>query len=117
MIYHFPELLLRCLICTVVIECGLACALGVRRPADQAVVALVNVVTNPPLVSVCLLVQFFCGHGVYLAVLIALEMAAWAAEAWFYRTVLRPKMNPLLLSALLNAASYLGGSLLNTYVF
>ena len=59
MISHMPALLLRCLLCTVIIECAAAFILGLRKPDEQLTVALVNVVTNPLLVSICILVQLF----------------------------------------------------------
>ncbi len=117
MILHAPEIMLRCLLCTLVIECGLAFLLGVRSRADQTVVALVNVVTNPLLVGLCLLARFLWGHNFYLAVTAGLELAAFLTEALFYRSLLKSGRNPFLLSAVLNAASYFGGVLLNRFIF
>ena len=117
MIAHMPELLLRCLLCTVVIECAAAFILGLRKPDEQLTVALVNVVTNPLLVSICILVQLFFSRQVYWCVYIGLELAVIVGEALLYRAVLRQKPDPFLLSAILNSASFFIGMLLNRYIF
>ena len=117
MISHMPALLLRCLLCTVIIECAAAFILGLRKPDEQLTVALVNVVTNPLLVSICILVQLFYSKQVYWCVYIGLELAVFIGEALLYRAVLRRKRDPFLLSAILNSASFFIGMLLNRYFF
>ena len=117
MIAHMPELLLRCLLCTVVIECAAAFIMGLRKPDEQLTVALVNIVTNPLLVSICILVQLFCSRQAYWCVYIGLELAVFVGEALLYRSVLRRKRDPFLLSAILNSASFFIGMLLNRYFF
>ena len=117
MIAHMPELLLRCLLCTVVIECAVAFILGLRKRDEQLTVALVNVVTNPLLVSICILVQLFFSRQVYWCAYIGLELAVIVGEALLYRIVLRQKRDPFLLSAILNSASFFIGMLLNRYIF
>ena len=117
MISHMPALLLRCLLCTVIIECAAAFILGLRKPDEQLTVALVNVVTNPLLVSICILVQLFYSKQVYWCVYIGLELAVFIGEALLYRAVLRRKRDPFLLSAILNSASFFIGMLPNRYIF
>ena len=133
----FPLIMLRCLVCTVVIEGVAAFVLGIRRAADQAVVALANVLTNPPLVVSTTLVGLFCGRGAYTVTLIILEVAALLVEALVYRSVMRlgtgsggrfsfftggdvrfaNRFAPIIVSLILNACSYFGGELLNKFVF
>ena len=117
MFSQLPLLLLRCLLLTALIECAVAFLLRLRRPHDLLTVALVNALTNPPLVCISFVVQFFCGHGLYCATVLLLELAAFLTEALFYRSLLGSKPNPFLLSLILNAASWSLGVLLNSFVF
>ena len=111
-----PWVMVRCLVCTVLIECALAWCLGLRSLRAQGTAALVNVMTNPLLVAVTFGAAFFGGRTVYWVALAALETAAVLAEGAVYRAVLRPR-HPFWLSLGLNAASYGIGEILNHFVF
>ena len=134
----FPLIMLRCLVCTVVIEGIAAFVLGIRKPEDQAVVALANVLTNPPLVVSTTLVGMFCGKSAYTVTIIFLEVAAVLIEALVYRRVMRlgagdsdgrfnlfkggdvratKKSAPIVVSLILNCCSYFLGEILNKFVF
>ena len=95
---------------TLAIEVPLAFLFGIRKGTDLLCVALVNVVTNPPLV---LILNLYFLHGTPPWYLIALlEVAAVGVEALFYRKCLsRCPLRPLLFSLILNGISYLGGCL------
>ena len=96
---------------TLVIEVPLAFLFGLRKSTDLLCVALVNVVTNPPLVLILNLCFLHSAPPWYL--IAGLEAAAVAVEALFYRKCLtRCPLHPLLLSLILNGISYLGGCLL-----
>ena len=96
-------------------------AVGVRRPgtprSDLLYVVLVNVMTNPVLVSVTTLILLTCGMRAYYISLSVFETAAFVAEALVYRRTLRAKINPFLLSALLNAVSFFLGNVINRVFF
>ena len=99
---------------TMVIEVGLAVALGVRGWRELLVVALAQVVTNPSVELVCLLV----GWSPHLPLtatawpcLLSAELMAWLAEALLYGYA-HVWHRPWVLSAILNLASFGFGILL-----
>ena len=105
------ESLLLSLGLTLLFELVFAFLLGIRKGKDFLLVALVNVVTNPPLVLILNLLQR--RSLVSLPVILALELTAIAIEWLLYRKRLEyEKLPPLVFSLLLNAISYTGGLLL-----
>ena len=105
--------LLLSLALTLILELAAALLLGIRHRRDLAVVALVNVVTNPLVVLTLNLFLFTAQSAPPWYLTAGLELAAWLAEAFFYRTCLsRKPLDPFLLSLILNSISYLGGLLL-----
>lgn len=105
----------RCLVLTVLIELGTAAALGVRRGRDFANISLVNLLTNPVVVVTSFLVNFFTfGMAKYIVCIVLLEIAAFFTEALIYKkTLYFNRLNPFILSLILNAASYLSGLVVN----
>ena len=102
-----------CLALTILIECALALLLGVRSRHGLMIVLMVNVMTNPLVVSLnCFLTQKY-GMAGYYGSLVVLEAAAFLAEAMIYRRDPPCSRNPFLLSALLNGCSFLAGVALN----
>lgn len=96
---------------TLAIELAVALACGVRNRRDLLLVALANLVTNPMAVYIYILICLFA--PVWRTVgLAALEVAAFAAEGLIYRRYIRfHRINPWLLSLLLNAASFSAGQI------
>jgi hypothetical protein len=111
---------------TIVVELLVAALMGLRSPRDLATVALANILTNPLVVWVLLLVAVlmtgwgFVGSGeslsadfVFAAVLVALEVGAVFVEAWIIRRVTsRDWKRSLAVSAAMNAASLCAGYVL-----
>ncbi len=116
-INNIPLVMLYCLGSTVVIEGLLAFACGVRRRADQWIVLLVNVLTNPLLVSVGYLILFRFGARAYDAATAVLEIAVVFVEGRIYKSFLPDRKHPFLLSLFLNAGSFLIGLGLNALIF
>lgn len=115
MLNNLPFYMLRSLACTLVIEIIFALILGMRKKGDILTVALVNVMTNPLVVSLGFISGFFFGTKVRIICTVFLELFAFASEGIAYRYALRyKKLNPFLLSLLLNAASYLSGFIINS---
>ena len=102
--------MLTALALTVVIEAVFAFVFGVRTKYGQLVVLLANFITNPLLNAVLTVVSFYISPAVYYWFLVPLEIVVVLAEGRIYRTMLHPKINPYLLSFILNAASYFGGA-------
>ena len=95
---------------TVGIEAVFAFCFGLRTRRAQVVVLLANVVTNPLLNSLTTVVSFYLSPSFFYWVLVPLEILVVIAEGYIYRSMLRPNMNPLLLSFLLNCCSYVIGT-------
>lgn len=109
--------MLRALFLTVIIECCTAWVLGVRSMRDQTTVMLANVLTNPLVVSAGAAVQFFMGYEYLLPAVLAMEIAAVAAEGLVYRGRLSAGTHPFMLSMICNLISYTAGEILNRLVF
>lgn len=95
---------------TLVFELAAAGLLGFRGKRDFLLVALVNVLTNPLLGLI--LDGIWLGLGVWPRwyLILPLEIAVVIAEGALYRGRLEyTKMNPYVLSAVLNGISVLGG--------
>ena len=108
--------MLTALALTVVIEAAFAFVLGVRTGRGQLIVLLANVITNPLLNAVLTVVSFYLSPAVYYWFLVPLEVVAVLAEGRIYQTTLRLKLNPYLLSFLLNAASFLFGTAIKHFI-
>ena len=115
-IAELPKVMAWCLTLTLLLEVFAAAALGLRKK-DLLFVVLVNVITNPVLVSATTLICLFYGMRAYYASLVLLEIAAFLTEAFLYRFALKPKINPFLLSLILNVFSAMIGNVINGILF
>ena len=98
--------LLVSLLLTLLLECAFAFVAGARTPRRLLLVALVNVLTNPPVVLLCTLFP----SPLLTA---AMELAAVLTEGLIYRSRADWMRRPFLFSLAVNAFSYLTGLLLN----
>ena len=135
---NFPIVMLRCLLCTVVMECAVAYILGIRNRRDLLTVMLANTMTNPILVAVTTTVALFWGRTPYIITLLLMEIAAVISEAFVYRRVMKmgcgangkkfaifrggdvraaKKWAPIALSLFLNCCSYFGGEIINRLIY
>lgn len=98
---------------TLLLELAVALLFGQRKKA-LLLVALVNILTNPPVVLILNLVTMMTGNSLSWLLIVALELAVVAVEGFIYQKgrLLR-KWNPWLFSMILNTISYLGGCLLS----
>ena len=85
---------------------------GLRGRRELGVVALVNVLTNPPVVLLYHTAVGLLGWNV-LAVAAVLETAAVLVEWRYYRLCSRQLRRPLLFALLANVFSYGAGQLIN----
>lgn len=116
-INDIPLTMLYCLGSTIVIEGALAFLWNVRRAADQLIVLLVNVLTNPLLVSLGYLFLFRFGKTGYNIATAVMEVSVVFVEGWIYKKFLTKQKHPFLLSLSLNAGSFLIGMGLNYLIF
>lgn len=117
LISELPKVMLICLVLTVVMETGGALALKVRKPGDLCMVVLVNILTNPLLVSLTSACSVYLGMRAYHISVAFLELAVVFIEGIIYRRSLRWKGNPFILSLILNAFSFLFGKALGLLIF
>ena len=111
---ELPYIMVRCLLLTIIVETIVAIALGVRNKKDILNIILVNIVTNPIVVSVP--VYFNVRYGVLERniILSILEIATVITEGYVYKKVLNyKKINYFILSLILNIASCLVGIVIN----
>ena len=113
-INDLPMIMLKCLLCTIVIEILIALLCGVRRRKDLLNVVLVNVLTNPIVVSLPVLLGVNLGVRWQIISLVILEVLTLIIEGLIYSKVLDyRKINPYVLSLILNLSSYLIGEVIN----
>jgi hypothetical protein len=100
---------------TIVLEVLGAALLGVRQRSDFMIIILVNIITNPAVVYLTNLAVFLVGQGTpaHYAALLILELSAVITEALLYRKYLSySRIDPWLLSAVLNAFSFAMGRMI-----
>ena len=116
-ITDLPKVMLICLGCTVIIECGVALILGYRKK-DLLNVLLVNFLTNPIVSSVPVFFNYHYGLKARNIVLLILEILTLFVEGFIYVKVLkRRKINGFILSLILNLSSYLLGLVINSIIY
>ena len=109
-INDLPLIMVRCLILTIIIEEEISLLFKVKNKKDLLNVVLVNVLTNPLVVSLPIFMLFRYGLLAKYISLAVLEILAVIVEGLIYSKVLEyRKINPYLLSLILNSCSYLVG--------
>ena len=107
-------IMIRCLGLTIIIEGLIAFFLGIRMKKDFLNIVLVNILTNPIVVTVPYLVFILFGFRIYKYSIYVLEVLTFLVEGLIYLKVLDyKKINPFILSAILNLSSYGFGLLLD----
>ena len=113
-INDLPFIMLKCLVFTILIEVVVGLIIGVRNKKDILNVILVNVLTNPLVTSIPVLIYINFSTTPYIISVILLEMFAFVSEGFIYKKTLTYKrINPFIISLILNLSSYLIGLLIN----
>ena len=113
-ISELPIIMVKCLFLTIIIEMIIGILLGIRNKKDILNIILVNIVTNPIVVTIPILIYLYFGYKYEIISLYILEIITVIVEGFIYLKVLNnKKINPFLLSLLLNLSSYLIGELIN----
>lgn len=116
-INELPLIMLICLISTIVIELIMSLLLGMRNKKDILNVILVNIMTNPLVVSILMYITYNRLFNTTISIII-LEMLVILTEGFAYKKVLTfDKINPYVLSLILNISSYFIGGLLNNIIY
>jgi hypothetical protein len=107
-----------CLLSTIIIECIIAFFLKVRTKKDFINIILVNILTNPLLVSTTLTIRYLIGFKAEKIATIILEILAFIIEGLVYKKVLEyKKIKGITLSLILNISSYTIGILINQLIW
>ena len=113
-INNIPFILIKCLLLTIIIELSLALILGVRDKKDIINVILVNIITNPIVVMSQILLYLNFGYTIEVIGIVVLEILVVPIEGLIYKKVLNyKKINPFILSLILNASSLIIGGFIN----
>lgn len=111
---NLPYIMIKCLLCTIIIEVFMAFILKVRDKKDFLNIILVNIITNPIVVTVPVLMAIKYSYRTSIISLIVLEILTVFIEGLIYLKVLKyRKINPFLLSLILNVSSYFIGEVIN----
>lgn len=111
---ELPIVMARCLLFTILIELIVALILGVRDKKDILNIILVNTMTNPLLVSVTVYITY---NRIFNRIVI-LELLVVIIEGFTYKKILNfKKINPFVLSLILNASSYFIGEIINYFIY
>lgn len=106
------------LLATLMIEIVVALCLGIRDKKDLINVLIVNVMTNPLVVSIAFMVNLRHGLMMKRIAMIILEFLALIGEGFVYKRVLEyKKINGYLVSLILNVTSYLLGIIVNMVIW
>lgn len=116
-INELPLIMLICLSSTIVIELIMSLLLGIRNKKDILNVILVNIMTNPLIVSILMYITYNRLFNITISIII-LEILVILTEGFTYKKVLTfDKINPYVLSLILNISSYFIGGLLNNIIY
>ena len=116
-INELPLIMLICLSSTIVIELIMSLLLGIRNKKDILNVILVNIMTNPLIVSIIMYITYNRIFNTTISIII-LEILVVLIEGFTYKKVLTfDKINPYVLSLILNISSYFIGGLLNNIIY
>ena len=115
---NFLKVMTISLICTIIIELLGARILGVKKTKDLVNVILVNILTNPIVVSVSLFINVQYGIIPKRISMIFLELGAFLTEGFIYKKTLEyKKKSGYQISLILNILSYTIGLLLNYVIW
>ena len=116
-INELPLIMLICLSFTIMIELIMSLLLGIRNKKDILNVILVNIMTNPLVVSILMYITYNRLFNTTISIII-LETLVILTEGFAYKKVLTfDKINPYVLSLILNISSYFIGGLLNNIIY
>lgn len=106
--------MIKCLICTIFIEIVIGLIIGIKNKKDLLNILLVNILTNPLVVTIPIYVLVKYGYNYQIISLIILEVLTVIVEGYIYlKTLKYKKINPFIISLILNLSSYVIGEIIN----
>ena len=116
--YSLPVIMLICLTSTIVIEVIVSLFLKVRKGKDIANIILVNILTNPLVVTIPFYMNISYGLFSRNVTLLIMEVLVVLVEGLIYKKYISyKKTNPYLLSLIINFSSYVIGNLINYIIY
>lgn len=114
LINEIPYYMARAVILTVIIEICASFIIGIRNKKDLLNIILVNIMTNPLVNFIVIFLNFYFGIFSRNVGLVILEILAVIVEGFVYKKYLNfKKINPYVLSLILNCSSYFIGEIIN----
>ncbi len=114
LIEDLPFVMLKCLLCTIIIELIVGIIIGIREKKDIINIVLVNIMTNPLVTSIPIYFYLKYGINARIAILVLLEVFAVLIEGVVYYKFFRfRKTNGFIVSLILNMSSYFIGEIIN----
>ena len=114
LINEIPYYMARAVILTVIIETCVSFIIGIKNKKDLLNIILVNIMTNPLVNSITIFLNFYFGIFSRNVGLVILEILAVISEGFVYKKYLNfKKINPYVLSLILNCSSYFIGEIIN----
>ena len=115
-INNLPFVMIKCLVLTLIIELIVALIIGIRNKKDIFSVILVNIITNPIASSIPILIYYKFGYNGEIIAIAFVEIFAFVFEGFIFSKVLKyKKIDPYLVSLVLNLSSYLIGTFINIF--
>lgn len=116
--YFLPVGMIICLSLTIAIETFIALLFKIKNIKDFINITLANLITNPLVVSICFYFNIYHGLLISNIIMAILEIIAILVEGFIYKKYLKfDKINPYVLSLILNLTSYvIGGLLINNII-
>ena len=112
-INDLPFIMINCLLFTIIIEIILAMILKVKDKKDILNILLVNIMTNPIVVSLPVFINIRFGLFERNITVLILEIFTVLIEGKIYSKYLKfKKINPYALSLILNLCSYIIGDII-----
>lgn len=116
-INDLPYIMVKCLFFTILIEIIVATILKIKSKKDFLNILLVNVMTNPIVVSLPVFINIRFGLMQRNITVVILEIITVFIEGKIYSKYLNfKKINPYILSLILNLCSYVIGDIIK-YIF
>ena len=112
-----PLVMLKCLTTTVIIEVIIALIIGIRKK-DILSVIIINIITNPLIVSLSVYFGFNYGIKAEKIATLVLEIIVFITEGILYNKFLEyKKINGFIISLIFNGGSYLIGKLISYIIY
>lgn len=113
-INDLPLIMIRSLLFTIIIEIIVALILKIKDKKDILNIILVNAITNPIVVTIPVYFNYEYGLKERNISLQILELLTLLFEGTIYKKYLKnKKINPYIISLILNLSSYLVGEIIN----